>query len=249
MHGNVCQFYPPQLKKEYVAGNDNKHLTQFKQIILKKFPKAYYALFDKKDITISLTSYPARIKTVHKTIETLLKQTIPANRIVLWLAPEQFPNKENDLPRPLLELKNKGLIINWYHDICSYKKIIPALKEYPNSFIVTADDDLIYDKFWLEDLLFCHAIDPNTIWIHRGKKITFKNGGIIPYKKWKFSQHKEKKSILTLPNSGAGVLYPPNCFHKDIFSEDVIAPLIVLAIYIVLRISCLLIPSQKSFTD
>ena len=99
-----------------------------------------------KKIIVSLTSYPARIDVVNTTIESILNQSLKANRIILWLAPEQFPNKEKDLPDKLIKLKKYGLIIDWYHDIGSYKKLIPTLKLYPNDIIVTADDDVLYNK-------------------------------------------------------------------------------------------------------
>ena len=61
-----------------------------------------------------------------KTIKTLLKQTVKPDKVVLWLAEEQFPQKENELPSELLELQNFGLTIKWCTDIRSYKKLIPA---------------------------------------------------------------------------------------------------------------------------
>ena len=57
------------------------------------------------------------------------------------------------------------------------------------------------------------------------------------------------KSILNILSNVSLLLLFFADFYKDVFSEDVIAPLIVFAIYITLRISCLLIPSQKSYTD
>lgn len=60
-------------------------------------------------IIVSLTSYPARISTVHLTIDTLLSQTRKADKIILWLAPEQFPNKEDDLPAQLLAQTEGGI--------------------------------------------------------------------------------------------------------------------------------------------
>ena len=79
------------------------------------------------ELIISLTSYPARIKNVHKTTNTLLNQSLKANKVILWLAENQFPNKEQDLPSKLLAQTTKGLTISWYHkDIKSYKKLIKA---------------------------------------------------------------------------------------------------------------------------
>ena len=79
-------------------------------------------------IVVSLTSLPQRINIVVKTIKTLLTQTKKPDVVVLWLAPEQFPDGEADLPQELLDLKQYGLTIDWYKDIRSYKKIIPTRK-------------------------------------------------------------------------------------------------------------------------
>ena len=57
------------------------------------------------------------------------------------------------------------------------------------------------------------------------------------------------KSILNILANASLLLLFFVDFYKDIFSEDVIAPLIVFTIYIALRISYFLIPGQKSYTD
>ena len=59
----------------------------------KRFPK----------IIVSLTTYPGRIDIVHKTIITLLQQTMKPDEVILWLAEEQFPDKK--LPKSLTELE------------------------------------------------------------------------------------------------------------------------------------------------
>ena len=56
-------------------------------------------------VIISLTSYPARIDTVHLTIRSILRQTVQADKILLWLSIEEFPNKYADLPQNLLLIK------------------------------------------------------------------------------------------------------------------------------------------------
>jgi hypothetical protein len=46
----------------------------------------------------SLTSFPARINHTYISIECLLRQSVNPDRIILWLAEDQFPNQLNDLP-------------------------------------------------------------------------------------------------------------------------------------------------------
>ena len=116
-----------------------------------------------KQIIISLTSFPQRINTVIKTIKTLLNQTMKPDMVILWLAPEQFPNKENDLPKELLDLRDFGLTIDWYKDIRSYKKIIPTLKKYPDSIIITTDDDIYYAPDTVETLYKSYLEHPKDV--------------------------------------------------------------------------------------
>ena len=172
------------------------------------------------NLIISLTSYPARINFVSQTIESLLSQTIKAEKIILWLAPEQFPNREDDLPEQLLDLIPKGLSIEWYKDIKSYKKLIPALLKYPGKVIVTADDDIIYAEDWLESLYLAYLKDPTLIHCHRAHKISFFRRKLLPYKYWGKDIKNVKPSFNNFLTGAGGVLYPVNCFYKFILRED-----------------------------
>lgn len=171
------------------------------------------------EIIISLTSYPARIGTVHQTIKTLLNQSMKADKVILWLAPEQFPNREKDLPKQLLALCDKGLTIDWYHDIKSYKKLIPALQKYPEAIIVTADDDILYSPDWLIKLVSAYSQDKSVIWAHRAHRIN--DSHIYEYNKWTHCiDEKYDASYNNFCTTGGGVLYPPHCFYKDVCDEN-----------------------------
>lgn len=173
-----------------------------------------------QEIIISLTSYPARINTINQTIESLLNQSFKADRVILWLAQEQFPNREKDLPKQLLDLVPKGLTIGWYKDIKSYKKLIPTLKKYPDAIIVTADDDNIYVTNWLKKLYNSYVKYPKDIHAHRVTKFISKGNqwDIISGGK----EYYKHASYLNKLTGVGGVLYPPHCFYKDILNEELI---------------------------
>ena len=101
----------------------------------------------KEEIIVSLTSFPGRIHLVHKTIQTILLQSVKPDLVELWLAKEQFPNYEKDLPNELTNLIQYGLKICWCSDYRSFKKLVPSLQEHPDAIIVTADDDVYYAPF------------------------------------------------------------------------------------------------------
>lgn len=222
---SAYKFAPDHLKNDIKlqVKKLSKHYRKdlFWDNIIEKIENSkFHQIREMNTIIVSLTSYPARINTVNQTIETLLNQSMKADRVILWLAPEQFPNKEADLPQGLLALKDKGLTIDWYHDIRSYKKLIPTLKKYPDSIIVTADDDILYPVNWLENLYREYCKKPNTIWCHRAHNIKMKENTILSYKKWNFCISKNNSSYLNFCTSGGGVLYPPHCFYKDILDEN-----------------------------
>lgn len=170
-------------------------------------------------IVVSLTSHPARIKTVHLTVASLLQQTLKPDALVLWLADSQFPKKEAELPPELLALREFGLEIRWTKDVKSYKKLIPALKAFPRDIIVTADDDLIYVRPWLELLYRAHLEDPRCIPAHRITKIRFDGNDGISTVVGGYDYYPSDSCLNKLTGCG-GVLYPPGCFHDDICDEE-----------------------------
>ncbi|MCS2609142.1 glycosyltransferase family 8 protein [Halomonas dongshanensis] len=188
-----------------------------------RFPAIHQVQHDflSSEYIVSLTSYPARIKSVHFTIESILSQSFKADKVVLWLASEQFPNKENDLPSNLVCLKEKGLYIKWCEDIRSYKKLIPALRDYPDAVIVTADDDLIYEKNWLSNIVASYLQEPKSIHCYRAHEVTFDSfGRIVKYNSWRKNIQNKISSPTNFFTGCGGVLYPPRILHKDVFKKE-----------------------------
>ena len=172
------------------------------------------------EIILSLTSYPARIYDIHYCIYSLLIQSLKPNKIILWLGKEQFPNREKDIPKNLLEFTKYGLTIKYTKDIKSYKKLIPALNEYPNALIVTADDDIFYSQDWLDKLYNCWKNNKDCVVCHRAHRVGIENKKLIPYNKWEHTIISDKPEFDVFFTGAGGVLYPPNSFYKDIDNEE-----------------------------
>ncbi len=171
-----------------------------------------------KNLIVSLTSFPARIKTVHLCVETLLNQTLKPEKVILVLAEEQFPHKEADLPRELIEQTKRGLSIMWDKDIKSYKKLIPVKKAFPKAIIVTADDDVYYRYDWLRSLYDAYKKNPKCIHCHRASKIII-DGDKVQMITGGEDVYREPSYLNKLTGVG-GVLYPADCFYKDILNEE-----------------------------
>ncbi len=175
-------------------------------------------------IIISLTSFPERLDILPISINSLLNQSVKADKVILWLAPEQFPDKK--LPDSILQLRDKGLEIDWYHDIKSYKKLIPALLKYPDDIIVTADDDIVYNENWLEYLIKSHKDDFHYIHSYRARQVKFSESNkLLPYTSWQFLNSSFPPAFTNFPTTGGGVLFPPHCFDSEIFKEDIFTKL------------------------
>lgn len=175
----------------------------------------------KSELIVSLTSYGRRVsETVYYTLISLLRQKQLPDRIILWLDSDNW--NENNLPEKLKKLREKGVEIRFCEDIKSYKKLIPTLRENPESVIVTVDDDVIYSPRLLETLYKTHLAFPSDILCTRAYKARFENGKPAKYKTWKNivgNAELEKEEIL-FPVGIGGILYPPHSLYKDILKED-----------------------------
>lgn len=173
-----------------------------------------------RQVIVSLTSYPDRMYELKYTLYSLLHQSMKPDRIILWLAEEQFPNKEDDIAPSLLALQENGISIEWCEDIKSYKKLIPALKMYPEDIIVTADDDIFYPENWLELLYDSYLKHPDCIHCHRAHRIKMTDNGFAPYNSWERAVSIAYPTRQAFPTGCGGVLYPPHTLHNDILCKE-----------------------------
>ncbi|MDM8226304.1 glycosyltransferase [Parasutterella secunda] len=172
-------------------------------------------------IAITLTSYPARIKKVNEVIHSLLQQTLTPNKIILWLAESQFPGGFRSLPQQLTSIVSDTFEIRWTDDLRSFKKLLPSLTEFKDYILVTADDDILYPKTWLEKLYLSYLANVNDriVWCHRAHVIETTVRSVLPYSRWpKCIYYADSPSFRLFCTTGGGVLYPPNCFSNEVFN-------------------------------
>ena len=171
------------------------------------------------DIIVSLTTYSKRIYDVHLTIESIMEQTMKANRIILWL---DYSFEKQPLPKALQLLQKRGLEIEYCKDIRSYKKLIPALKKYPDDAIITIDDDLIYEFDLLEKLIMAYQQTPSYIYCNRHHVMQLnEQGKLLPYLQWQWESNDMEANIMNFPTTGAGTLFPPHSLDEEVFNESV----------------------------
>ncbi len=177
----------------------------------------------KQQVIVSLTSFPAAIPYAADAVLSILKGYTLPDKIVLYLTLSQFIDKR--IPDELVQLSKDYPIFeirNYDKDIRSYRKLIPALIDFPEAIIVTIDDDVAYHKNMLRDLLQLHEQIPNAILAHRAKRMKPNK----PYKKWKkyrwyhFLTQKIHSDFRNIQTGVGGVLYPPHSLKEEMMNVE-----------------------------
>lgn len=175
------------------------------------------------NVVVSMTSFPEAISYATRAVQSILEGSVLPDKIVLYLTFSQF--NDAGIPDDLIELTRlypSFEIRNYDRDIRSYRKLIPALRDFPDAIIVTVDDDVAYHRHMLRDLLLFHKKNPEAVLAHRAKRI--KPG--FPYRKWRkyrwyhFLFRKIYPDILNIQTGVGGVLYPPHSLKSEMLDED-----------------------------
>lgn len=166
-------------------------------------------------LIISMSTFPAREEFAAQTLESILKQTLRPDIIVVWLAEDECHGR--NIPEKLVRFKDFGVEFNFVKNtIRSYQKLFFTKEKYPDDVIVTIDDDVIYREDMLELLYISYKKHPYDISCHRAHLIKLNsNNAPLPYKEWKMRISDKTPSYLHLATGVGGVLYPPYCLHPD----------------------------------
>ncbi|RKE77102.1 glycosyltransferase [Chryseobacterium sp. AG363] len=185
-----------------------------------------------ENIIVSLTTFPGRISKLWMVVECMLRQSLLPNKIVLYLAKDQFPNELKDIPDNLLGYYNKKqLEIRFVdEDLRSHKKYYYAFKEYQNDVIITIDDDIFYPSNIIKDLMDLHKKYPDTICCHRAHKVIRNDDNTISkYSKWKKVFGNCGPTFDLFHTSGGGTLYKSNFFSEEVVNKDAFVSLCFMA--------------------
>jgi len=180
---------------------------------------------------VSLTTYGPRLNSVHLTIESIGCGRRKPSRLILWLDDER---RFKDLPDGVRRLQTRGL------EVCLAPNLGPHTKYYPYVAslsvhtvpLVTADDDIIYPRQWLDSLWRAYVTEPSKINCYRAHVVALgsippkvipqstetsplEGGGqdsgrlvILPYRVWPPCQSRES-SWRHFATGVSGVIYPP----------------------------------------
>lgn len=178
---------------------------------------------DMKKVIVSFTSYPKRIGTIYKVLDSIISQTVLPDKIVLYLSSSEFKNF-GKLPN-FEKYEKLGFEIHWHEEnLMSYKKWFYAFQEYKNDIVITIDDDILYPNIALETLLKYHAQFPKCIIARRAAIITKKSDGTIAkYVDWCSAGY----SFVGIPRmdivatTGGMTLFLPWLFKQEVLNVGV----------------------------
>ncbi|WOX04477.1 glycosyltransferase family A protein [Microbulbifer pacificus] len=175
-------------------------------------------------IVVSLTSFDKRIDNLFYTVESLFQQWVKADAVVLWLSTKNFPDRV--LPASLESQKKRGLQVHFVEeDFGPYKKYCYAFEHFPDSLIITVDDDTLYPPDMIDQLYRAWLRNPNWIHCHRAHFMRKdRRGKLLSYddwdSDWRWSGNDGEPSLLVFPTGVGGVLYFPGALHPDAFDHE-----------------------------
>ncbi len=168
----------------------------------------------RSDLTLGMTTFPARLGQVHLALRTLLRQTVKPSSIELVLSRAEVGPRL--VPAAVRALQERGVNVRFVPgNPRSYKKLLPILETDPDRTVVTVDDDVLYPDGWLADLVAAHSHDSTAVLGHRGTRIQSRGEAAEPYVTWPRATPSTGPSRTFLTGMG-GILYPPGALAPQV---------------------------------
>jgi len=182
------------------------------------------------EIVISLTTVPSRARHLSQFLEGINSQTVLPSRIELNLPAEYHKRSLGKVDRTLIP---SDLDVYDCEDCGPATKILPTLKRYSGSDtrIIYCDDDRIYDKNWVRNLVAASDCNPKsaicdeTISIssiiyryhHPHKDLRYKVRKALSLGRYR-PYHTDKTRQSDVAQGFGGVLVKPSFFTNTVFS-------------------------------
>ncbi|MGJ8685394.1 MAG: glycosyl transferase [Nonlabens sp.] len=167
-------------------------------------------------VVVSLTSIPTRLKTLAITIRSMMQQEYLPEKIILWLKEDL----KGQIPASLSKLEGDLFEIRFSPYGFSHRKLIHSLEAFPDTIIITCDDDVIYHPSTLRITYEEHLKHPKNVIGNRCRNITYKNGELLSYGKWPFINETPQEPSLVMPVGAFCVLYPAGSLNSQVQDVD-----------------------------
>ncbi len=163
-------------------------------------------------VVVSLTTTPSRIARLRPTLASLLDQTRPPDAIVLNL-PERCERDASAYAIPRFVAEFPSLQIErCERDLGPATKLVPTLlrQPEPESALIVVDDDQIYPRELVENLLRWSARLPDAALCHRGFRVPpdFDHAR----RNTLYAEHQLRPAAIEVIQGSAGYLVKPRFF-------------------------------------
>jgi hypothetical protein len=127
--------------------------------------------------------------------------------MILWIDDKAI---FGNLPAAIRRLTQRGLEVRFCKNYGPHKKYYPYLESLLNieAPLVTADDDVLYPRYWLKRLIEAFQQFPDVVNCYRARVLLLNQGGIAKYESWELADS-TKPSFCHCAGNGAGAIYPP----------------------------------------
>lgn len=173
-------------------------------------------------IVVSMTTFPPRFDKIGIVIKSILYQEFKPDRIVIYL---DGKTTYNDLTDEMKSFEKYGVEYRFHNEtlLKAHSKYLFAMQDFPESIVVTTDDDVILPSNWLGTLMESYHRYPNAVSARRVHLMRYNELGFLPYNHWYDQWRKEKApSHLLFATGVGGVLYPPHCIDTKALDQEVI---------------------------
>lgn len=177
---------------------------------------------------VTMTSWTKRILFVAKSIEYFLNtQTVKPDIFYLWLAEEEFPNRENELPKDLLEIITKYKVsLKWLKKNTFCHKRWEVYPKHLQDLVISIDDDVLYNPNLIAECKRQAELYPDKIFCHVKEWVAIPvYNNTIHYQRWVYTHDRNLFNRLFFCGQCA---FPPNTFPvlalNDIEDRDRICP-------------------------
>lgn len=182
------------------------------------------------EIVASFTTTRDRLHSAALAAQSIVLQTVRPSRVELYISDTVTPE---EIPPLFNHLKDLGVTIHYVPDLGPHTKLIYALKDFPDAYIVTFDDDIYYPPHMIETLWRASAAAPGAVVGNWVRRLRFsRDGQVMKAKSGKLVTPKSLERHIDLPASTlttgydlfaygtGGVLYPPDCMDERVFDVE-----------------------------
>lgn len=178
---------------------------------------------------VTMTSWTKRIHCVAKSIYTFFKtQMEKPDVFYLWLAIEEFPNKEKDLPEDLLAIIDAfNVQLRWVEKNTYCHKRWNVFPEHMQDLVIAIDDDVIYSPVLISMCKYQAQMYPNAVFCHVREWVAIPvYNNTIHHQIWRYTANPAEFDKLFFCGQ---CCFPPNTFPesalKDHDKRDEICPI------------------------